>query len=216
LRCIAITNESHSEIKFDVFERLNTNTVPLNAQELRNCVYRGALNALIKDVVEDPKWLSILKRKEPDKRMRDEELVLRFFAFEILGLESYRTPLKHWLNDAAKLGKSLTSENVAALGARWHETIEKCLMIFPPDKCFRRPSSGKAQSINRALFDLTMYSVSRASVDRVALNSDAFRNAYFAIIRDNEFDDLISRAVDHTKRTKRRFEIWRNAMRGVF
>jgi Protein of unknown function DUF262 len=50
LRCILITNESHPEIKFDVFERLNTNTVPLNAQELRNCVYRGALNSLLQEV----------------------------------------------------------------------------------------------------------------------------------------------------------------------
>lgn len=35
LRCVVITNQSHPEIKFDVFQRLNTNTVPLNAQELR-------------------------------------------------------------------------------------------------------------------------------------------------------------------------------------
>jgi hypothetical protein len=60
LRCILITNESHPEIKFDVFERLNTNTVPLNAQELRNCIYRGSLNSLLKDAVENKKWLNIL------------------------------------------------------------------------------------------------------------------------------------------------------------
>src|SRR5690349_19786363 len=56
LRCILITNESHAEIKFDVSERLNTNTVPLNAQELRNCVYRGSLNSLLQDVVSHPPW----------------------------------------------------------------------------------------------------------------------------------------------------------------
>jgi uncharacterized protein with ParB-like and HNH nuclease domain len=47
LRCVLITNQSHPEIKFDVFERLNSNTVPLNAQELRNCIYRGPLNDLL-------------------------------------------------------------------------------------------------------------------------------------------------------------------------
>lgn len=30
LRCVVITNESHPEIKFHVFERLNTSTMPLN------------------------------------------------------------------------------------------------------------------------------------------------------------------------------------------
>ena len=27
-------------------------------------------------------------------------------------------------------------------------------------------------------------------------------------LRNDEFEDLISRAVDHTKRTKRRFQMW--------
>ena len=54
LRCVVITNASDSEIKFDVFERLNTNTVPLNAQELRNCIYRGPLNDLLGELAEHP------------------------------------------------------------------------------------------------------------------------------------------------------------------
>ncbi|WP_157447680.1 DUF262 domain-containing protein [Chthoniobacter flavus] len=70
IRCVLISNESHPEIKFDVFERLNTNTVPLNAQELRNCIYRGALNEFLKDAVANASWLSILGKKAPDKRMR--------------------------------------------------------------------------------------------------------------------------------------------------
>ena len=94
LRLVAITNESHPEIKFDVFQRLNTNTVPLNAQELRNCVYRGKLNDLLQDAVDYAPWLKILGKRSADKRMRDEELVLRFFGFYIHGLESYRTPQK--------------------------------------------------------------------------------------------------------------------------
>lgn len=107
LRCILITNESHPEIKFEVFERLNSNTVPLNSQELRNCVYRGALNELLGKLSADEPWLKILGKKAPDKRLRDEELILRFYAFEMLGLKTYRTPLKHWLNDAAKKGGTI-------------------------------------------------------------------------------------------------------------
>ena len=40
IRCVVISRESDPDLKFEVFERLNTNAVPLNAQELRNCVYR--------------------------------------------------------------------------------------------------------------------------------------------------------------------------------
>ena len=123
LRCVLITNESHPEIKFDIFERLNTNTVPLNAQELRNSLYKGNLNDLLKDVVEYPPWLEILGKRGPDKRMRDEELALRFFAFWIHGVESYRTPQKHWLNDTAKRGKGYPQEQIDKLGEVWRHAI---------------------------------------------------------------------------------------------
>jgi hypothetical protein len=105
VRCIMITNKSHPDIKLDIFERLNKNTANLNAQELRNCLYRGDLNDLLRRIAGYPNWLKILNRKSPDKRMRGEEIILRYFAFQQLGLESYRTPLKNWLNDAAEWGQ---------------------------------------------------------------------------------------------------------------
>jgi len=138
LRCVLITNESHPEIKFDVFERLNTNTAPLNSQELRNCIYRGKLNDLLKECADYKPWLNILGKKQPDKRMRDEELILRYFAFQIHGIESYKTPQKHWLNDAAKDGKKYSQERIAELGAIWKRAIDTSLVWFAPNECFRR------------------------------------------------------------------------------
>ena len=71
LRSVIITNDSHPGIQFDVFERLNTHTMPLNAQEIRNCMYRGRLNDLLGELAEYGPWLSILGKKAPDKRLRD-------------------------------------------------------------------------------------------------------------------------------------------------
>lgn len=210
LRCVLISNQSHPEIKFDVFERLNTNTVPLNAQELRNCVYRGALNDLLQECAIDPDWLAILGKKKPDKRLRDEELVLRFFAFEILGLESYRTPQKHWLNEAAKEGRAFSKKRIAELRRIWTNVIEICLILFEPRECFRRQSS---RAINRALFDLVCYSAKAMSPERARKVRDRFRAKFDELQENLEFQDLINRSVDHKKRTFRRFEMWDNAMR---
>jgi hypothetical protein len=213
LRCICITNESHPEIKFDVFERLNTNTVPLNAQELRNCVYRGSLNSLLQEAVTYPPWLEILRKKRPDKRMRDEELALRFFAFLIHGLDSYRTPQKHWLNDAAHAGKKYSGTRVDELHHAWRDAIDASLKWFEPNECFRRlPLQGKGV-VNRALFDLVMLTAARIGSRRAGKMRNKFRKKYRTLLAKNaEFNDLISRAVDHTKRTKRRFQIWNRVM----
>lgn len=160
LRCVLITNEPHPEIKFDVFERLNTNTVPRNPQEIRNCIFRGSLNDLLKEVVAYKPWLKILGKKEPDKRMRDEELILRFYAFHIHGLSTYRTPLKHWLNLAAKPGKKYTPEIISEIETVWNNSVNVALQWFEPNECFRRVPLGKSRAINRALFDLVNRSLS--------------------------------------------------------
>lgn len=212
LRCVLITNESHPEIKFDVFQRLNTNTVPLNAQELRNCIYRGSLNSFIKDAVEYNPWLNILGKKQPDKRMRDEELVLRFFAFYLFGLKSYRTPQKHWLNDVAEAGKKFPPNKILDLSIVWKNTIDVSLLWFDTKECFRREGS---RAINRSLFDLIATTAAKVDKDTAINIRQEFRKKYTDLLAKNEFQDLISRAVDHTKRTRRRFEMWDEMMRGL-
>jgi hypothetical protein len=96
IRCIVITEESHPDIRFDVFERLNTGSVVLNAQELRNSVYRGKLNQLLRELAELPQFRESLGNRT-DARMTFEELVLRFFALDD-GLLAYRPSLKTFLN----------------------------------------------------------------------------------------------------------------------
>jgi hypothetical protein len=209
---VVITNESHPEIKFDVFERLNTSTMPLNAQELRNCVSRGALNDLLAELSFDERWLSIRARKTPDKRLADEEMILRFFSFQVQGLGNYRTPLKHWLNDAAKAGRKLTDHRISDLRLKWQNAIAASLIWFSPSACFRRPGG---TSINRALFDLTMFTASQVKVSDAQEKSDNFNQEYAKLLNNEEFQDLISRSVDHKKRTERRFELWLESMRRI-
>jgi hypothetical protein len=87
LRCIIILRQSHPEIKFEVFERLNTGGVKLNPQEIRNSAYRGPLNDIILDLSESSQFRKMLKVKTPKtskivQHMRDCELVLRYFALK--------------------------------------------------------------------------------------------------------------------------------------
>ena len=208
LRCVIVTNDSDPEIKFDVFERLNTNTVPLTAQEIRNCIYRGPLNDLLVELAEDPVWLNILNRKEPEKRMRGEELILRFFAFYLNGVESYRTPQKFWLNDVAKAGRKFTEKQIDKLRQVWQQTLQKSLLIFDSEICFRRLPLQRRSVINRALMELTMLSLTAISLDKVENVADEYRQRYINLLADPEFDELITRAIDHKSRTIRRFELW--------
>lgn len=213
LRCVVITNESHPEIKFDVFERLNTNTAPLNAQELRNCVNRGALNDLLGELSYDPRWLQIRGRKAPDKRLADEEIILRYFAFQILGLNQYRTPLKLWLNSAARKGQKFSAKEIDDLRNKWNNALDVVLTLFAAKDAFRRPES---RSINRALVDLMMTTASSVDFATAKSKKASFIKAYDKLMANEEFQDLISRSVDHKSRTEKRFSMWNQAINPVF
>lgn len=217
LRCVVVTNDSDPQIRFEVFERLNSNTVPLNAQELRNSLSRGSLMRLLGALAQNRLWLNILNRKTPDRRMTGEELILRFFAFHIGGIENYQTPQKEWLNQTATMGKNYSADRIAELESTWLSTIDNCLTVFEPHECFRRIPTPKRQSVNRALMDLTMHSLADKSNSVVARDRKEFYLRYESILQDETFDELITRGIDHKSRTLRRFSLWSEKVtKGLF
>ena len=209
LRCVIVTKDSDPEIRFEVFQRLNTQTMPLNAQELRHSICRGSLMDLLYELEKEPLWLEILNRTTPDNRMRGAELILRFFAFHTYGINGYRTPQKHWLDFAAREGRHYSEEKINKLAASWKYSLENCLIVFKPGECFRRlPLVKNRQVMNRALMDLTMYSLREVDSAVVKENKDVFYKRYVDLIKNDDFADLITRSVDHKSRTLRRFELW--------
>lgn len=98
LRTILISIDSHPNMKFEIYERLNTGSISLNAQELRNSIYRGPFNDLLHELANFAPFRALIGTKAPRKRMVDEEAILRFFAMREK-LEVYKTPLKKFLNE---------------------------------------------------------------------------------------------------------------------
>jgi len=83
---------------FHIFQRLNTGGTILRPQEVRNCIYQGAFNDLLKELNQNKSWRKIIGLPKPDKRMRDIELILRFFAL-LYEYKEYKKPMKDFLSD---------------------------------------------------------------------------------------------------------------------
>jgi uncharacterized protein DUF262 len=114
LRTVTFRRESDENLKFEIFERLNTGSVPLNDQELRNCIYRGPYNDLVHDLSQDPDFVYLLDLAKPDKRRKDVELVLRFCAFFNATYLKYKPPMKEFLNKDDAARRSLPPEDAKA------------------------------------------------------------------------------------------------------
>src|SRR3989344_5854675 len=61
---IKILAQSQKDIKFEIFVRLNRGSVKLSEQELRNCIYRGNFNDLIKELTKNKDFLSLQELTE--------------------------------------------------------------------------------------------------------------------------------------------------------
>lgn len=78
-----IKKESHPDIKFDVFERINEGATPLNAQELRNSIYRGKRIEMLNNLSKIEVYQKLVN-KLSDTRQKDKEALLRFLSFYLL------------------------------------------------------------------------------------------------------------------------------------
>lgn len=84
IRAVTLLRQSDPATKYEVFHRLNSGGEPLNAQEIRNVIYRGPFNDLLVGLSEQPflrKQLKIRDTRSPAYRaMTDVEYVLRYFT----------------------------------------------------------------------------------------------------------------------------------------
>ena len=56
LKIVTLSDKSDAQVRFDLFERLNTGGIKLSDQEIRNCVYRGRFNDFIPSFLCLPLW----------------------------------------------------------------------------------------------------------------------------------------------------------------
>ena len=82
--------------QFALFERLNTTSTPLSPQEIRAAIYGGELNDLLVELNDFDEWRTLVGK--PNRRKRDQELILRFIALYFC-FDEYQPPMKSFLNE---------------------------------------------------------------------------------------------------------------------
>ena len=80
---------------FYIFQRINTGGSPAQPQEIRNAIYQGNFNDLLRDLDSHEHWRGIYGDRS--NRLKDQELVLRFLAL-YHGGDKYESPMKEFLN----------------------------------------------------------------------------------------------------------------------
>ncbi|QHI77509.1 DUF262 domain-containing protein [Serratia sp. NGAS9] len=170
IRCIVVLNDSDETLKFEVFERLNTGSAELTAQEIRNCVHRGSFNKLIKKLSENEKFRELIALPPADeKSMKGVELVLRFLAYRDLTVHSdYSDNYAEYLNLYMEEYREISSSKEKQLEILFNDTIDLIHSSLGPGVAFRKPKDRNditagfyKNLINGAIFESQMVAFSR-------------------------------------------------------
>ncbi|BDC35777.1 GmrSD restriction endonuclease domain-containing protein [Candidatus Methanoliparum sp. LAM-1] len=224
IRIIEIRKESQSDIKFEIFERLNTGAVQLNAQELRNCIYRGKYNELLKELSEDKDFQFLLGLKKPHHRMQDRELILRFFAFYHNTYLKYTPPMKRFLNKEMEKYRNLSNAEEKELRSVFKKSVRLSKTVFG-NKAFHRfalgsnkdPNGYYDKKINKSLFDIMLFGFTMYDENQIIPNSDAIREELlWMMTHEEDFVNAISGSgTDSKEKTITRFDKWLSALKEI-
>ena len=159
LRC-DYSKKDHRDYIFEIFHRLNTGGRALSNQEVRNCIYNGALNTLLNRLNENKEWLYISKlHTSTGKRYRGQEIILRLFAFAD-EYENYNGKLARFLNDYMDTNQNPSEQMISDLENQFQRVVS----------VVNRSLGDKARSKSLTLFEAFLVGCWR-NIDSVELMS---------------------------------------------
>ena len=216
LHTIIIKKESNDDVKFEIIERLNTGSVKLNEDEIRNTVYRGKFIDLLSELEENETFHGLVKKDNFKNRMIYRGMILRFFALSEKSYLNYVPSMKQFCNKELRDNRNLSDEKIKEYKNRFHDCLDMVKVVFG-ETSFRRyipmnenePGYWSTSRINMALFDIQLCGFVNYSKNDVLRNADFIRESMLDLMKNNQtFIDSILIQTSSRNVLKTRFKIW--------
>jgi hypothetical protein len=214
IRTTVIKNWPNEEFLFTVFLRLNTGSIKLSPQELRQALHPGPfIDYADSFSIESEPIKTMLNLRQPDYRMRDVEMVIRYFTFKYF-IEFYDGNLKKAFDKTVKdLNESWeqSETRIHADAENLDKAIQFTIETFGAKEAFSKWSEGKFQgNFNRAIFDIMVYYFSNPLIlEKVQHKKADIISAFKAKCEsDLEFISSFEHTTKSIPNTGKRYETW--------
>lgn len=180
LRC-DFKKKSHMEYLFTIFHRLNTGGMKLNNQEIRNCIYGGTFNNLLKELDQFTPWRRLNKmRPKQTYRFTKQEIMLRFFAF-CEKRKDYEGHLAKFLNSYMHTNQNAVPSVIEAKRELFKQTVAYI------DKAI---FDGKAPpKLSITVLEATLVGVGANSADILDKPASEAKKRYRKLIQHDDFSE---------------------------
>jgi hypothetical protein len=225
MRINVIKKDSHEDIKYDIFMRLNKGSVTLNYQELRNCLYRGNLNDFAKDYASTNKdFQKVIKLKKVHERYLDVEFIMRVLALEEklevneegkYYIKDYGGRMVNFINDFMKRNSKLSKDEALVIINGFDQTIKKVIAVFGIPNAFKDITITTSR-FNKSIGELISISFKKYDLATLEKSKDAIIELLDTLLKKNDaFKKSISQKTTDTEIVNFRLNLWLKELENV-
>ena len=162
-----------TDVKFNIFKRINTGGLILEPQEIRHALFQGKPADFIAELGKNKEFVKATNGRIKTHRMLDRDFANRFLGFYLLGYNNYTPDLDTYMSRAMASINEKTDEEINKIKEDFTEAMKLSNAIFG-EEAFRKVyrDSKRLPPINKALFDAIAVQFGLLSdEDRIALRS---------------------------------------------
>lgn len=212
LETIIILKNS-SELKYEIFARLNQGAVSLKPQELRNCIYRGSFNNMIEDIAKSNKIFAVLMAQE-NKRKTFQEQILRFFALK--DFSSFKSSMLKTMNSYMAIHQNDSEDVIIKQKSLFNGTIDIINQVLGNEAFFGydRDKGILISKFSGSVYDSIVIPFSMFNKHDIMQHADEIRDEINNLKKNNdEYKDYTYAATGSRKRVIGRIMLVMNIMK---
>lgn len=183
------------DVKYIIFQRVNTAGEPLTSQEMRHALNQGPAAVFIKELANMDSFKKATNYSVKSKRMQDRDFVNRFIAF-FIGYQDYMGDLDMFLND--KMGElnkmTLTQRN--DIRTSFDKAMMCCYQIFKDDTFRKRYNvTDRRKPISKSVYDTLSVNIAWLNDKEQSLllqNAEVFKAGMIRLFNNERFNFSIS------------------------
>lgn len=198
------------DVKYSVFRRINTGGLTLNNQEIRNALAKPKDRKLLEELANLESSKAMLG--DLSKRMKDQELVLRFWAFyrfDYLDPKN-KKEIASFLDKAMEDIKKGDECYRADFKLQYSTAIQRCYQLLGKYGFEKDPSSdSRKRSKNSTLFEVWMVSLAKLTDDEfnnLLSKQEKLRNKAYSLLKDSEFFNTITYSTQKQDHVEKRYQ----------
>lgn len=194
LRVVTLLRQSDSDIKHEVFLRLNKAGVALNSQEIRNVAFRGDFNDMLFELSENEflkTQLKATKKSKVYREMIDVQYVLRLFTVRDCW-EHFPGNMDSAMDNFMSVNYRNEKSSIENSKVIFESAIDFCKNIWREDS-FMKPGGNKR--VLQGFYDIQMVCASLLTDSERAYAMRKRTQVKRALIRELDTNDAFSESV---------------------